>query len=344
MIPQRLSSVVRGSALATGIAALLGTADLASAQQGTFLAQSGLLVIEMESAPTVDDWQFSTSTPGFVGDGYFIWRGPDLFNSPGASGIFGFDFEVQTDATWILSLRNRHEDPDSTEENDVWIRMDGGQWVKVFSNFPGSVGNWTYESRFDFGSSQPMPQASYDLSPGVHRIEFSGRSRNFKMDRLHLHLPGHPGATDPNRPESPRRFGNPFCPPTQNSSGQPSFLEAFGSPRASDGDLVLRCTGLPQGVVGYFLASMDRGSQTTPPGSVGGLCLTGAIGRYAGDILNSGASSTISFRIDTGAIPQPSGSVAALAGDRWNFQFWHRDAGPSGPVSNLSAALEVRFE
>lgn len=344
MIPQRLSTVVRGTACAAGLFTLLGTATVAHAQQGTFLAQSGLLVIEMESAPAAGDWDFSTSTPGFTGDGYFIWRGPDLFNQPGAAGIFGFDFEVQEAGTWVLSLRNRHEDPDATMENDVWIRMDDDPWIKVFSNMAGSVGAWTFESRFDFASNLPMPQASYELTAGVHRIEFSGRSRNFKMDRLHLHRPGNPGATDPTRPESPRRFGAPFCPANPNSSGAVSVMEAIGSPVISDDNVILTCRDLPDGVLGYFLSSPQRGAVINPPGSVGTLCLGGGIGRYAGDILGSGDNGFVSLRIDANAIPQPTGSVAAQPGETWNFTFWHRDTTPSGPVSNFSRALEIDFE
>ncbi|MEM9382303.1 MAG: hypothetical protein AAGB93_20280 [Planctomycetota bacterium] len=344
MIPTRLSNVARGTALAAGLSTLLGTATVAHAQQGTFLAQNGLLVIEMESAPLVDDWEFSTSTPGFAGDGYFIWRGPDLFNQPGASGIFGFDFEIEEAGLWILSLRNRHEDPDATMENDVWIRMDDGPWIKVFSNMAGSVGAWTYESRFDFSSTQPMPQASYQLSSGEHRIEFSGRSRNFKMDHLHLHRPGAAGATDPTSPESPRRFGVPFCPADPNSSGAVSVMEAIGSPFVADDNVILTCRDLPQSIVGYFLAAPSRGPVVNPPGSVGSLCLGGGIGRYVGDVLGSGNDGFVSLRIDVNAIPQPTGSVAAQAGDTWRFTFWHRDTSPSGPVSNFSRAMEFLFE
>ena len=127
------------------------------------MAQNNLVAVQFESAPLVDSWTLSTSTPGFTEDGYFRWDGPNLFNSPGASGIFGFNFEVQQGGNYQLRLRNRHENPDATEENDVWIRMDGGPWVKTFSNMAGSVGAWTWESRFDFSHGN-QPNANYDLS------------------------------------------------------------------------------------------------------------------------------------------------------------------------------------
>ena len=297
--------------------------------------------MEIESGTPNDDWTLSSSTPGFTHEGYFRWDGPNLFNQPGASGIFGFDFELDQSATWILSLRNRHEDPDPTEANDVWIRMDSGPWIKVFSNFPNSVGNWTYESRFDQGS---QPQASYSLSSGAHRIELSGRSAGFKMDRIHLHTSGHPGATDPTRPESIRRFGTRFCPAAANSTGQWSIIDAFGTPVVADHLVILSCSRLPQSALGYFLVSRSSSGPVTPPGSVGTLCLGGGIGRYVNNVLTSGNDGIASFRIDLSALPQPTGSVAAVAGESWRFQFWHRDSGSQGPVSNFSKGVVLTFE
>ena len=31
-------------------------------------------------------------------------------------------------------------------------------------------------------------------------------------------------------------------------------------------------------------------------------------------------------------------------GDTWYFQFWHRDGGSTGPVSNMTDALRVQFQ
>ena len=336
MLTTGLSALVRRSAPCLLLASALAAPVAA---QGTFLAQDGLLVVELESAEPIGDWTLSTSTPGFINDGYFRWDGPNLFNSPGASGIFGFEFEVETAGNWILSLRNRHEDPDPTEDNDVWIRMDGGQWIKVFSNMPGSVGAWTWESRFDFGSNQP--QANYDLQPGTHLMEFSGRSNGFKMDRFHIYLPGHPGGNDPNRPESPRRFGDSYCGTSVNSTGSTSTIDAYGSPLVSANNALLICTDLPQNVLGYFLVSNTQGFVANPAGSDGNLCIGGDIGRFP---LSSGSAGFASIRLDLGTMPQSSGAVAVQPGEEWNFQFWHRDTGSQGITSNFSRGLAVTFQ
>ncbi len=326
--------------LATALATF-ATASTAAAQQGVFLDQNGLIAVQFETADPVDDWTLSTSTPGYTGTGQFQWDGPNLFNSPGAQGVFGFDFEVNTSATWFLSIRNRHENPDATEENDVWVRVDNGSWIKVFSNQAGSVGAWTWESRMDFGS---QPPASYNLSAGVHRIEFSGRSFGFKMDRFHLHLSGHPDSFSTSVPESPRRFGDSYCVAAPNSSGQVSEIEAFGSPVASANDVTLRTEGLPNSVLGYYVTSLNQAYIVGAGGSSGNLCVGANTGRYAGNVLSSGGTGSVELTINTASIPQPMGAVAATEGETWHFQFWHRDSSGGMPTSNFSRGMRFTFD
>ncbi|MDA7650827.1 hypothetical protein N8607_00865, partial [bacterium] len=80
-----------------------------------------------------------------------------------------------------------------------------------------------------------------------------------------------------------------------------------------------------------------------PSGSSGTLCLGGAIGRYAGSILTTGATGAVSMPVDLTALPSPNGSVAALPEDTWVFQFWHRDTSPTGVTSDFSPGLGVHF-
>ena len=118
-------------------------------------------------------------------------------------------------------------------------------------------------------------------------------------------------------------------------------MSASGSNIVADNDLVLRALGLPPNSFGFFLASTDQGFVAAPGGSQGNLCLGGAIGRYVGpgQIQNSGAGGTISLAIDNMQVPQPTGSVAIVAGETWNFQLWSRDI--SG--SNFTDGYEVTF-
>lgn len=328
---------LRSTGLALGA---LGLAAGASAQT-TYTAENNLVVIEFESSTIPGDWEESTSTPGFVGDGYIVWEGVNLFNSPGAQGIFGFDFEVFQGGNYRMNLRNRHEDPDPTEENDVWVRMDGGQWVKTFSNMAGSVGAWTWETRFDFDIGN-QPDANYNLSPGLHRIEFSGRSNGFKMDRVHLYRPGTPGSLDQNQPESPSRVGTGYCVANSNSTGVDGLTLGLGSSVARENDLTLRAINVPANQFGIFIVSDAEGFTPNLAGTQGNLCIGGGLGRYD-QILATGPAGEVEQAIDITSIPRPSTTDSAQASERWNWQFWHRDT-PAAGGANLSRALGVRFQ
>lgn len=333
---RRLASRRIIALVAAALPALALTQGTATAQF-TYIAQNNLVAIQFESAPLVDDWTLSTSTPGFTEDGYLRWDGPNLFNSPGASGIFGFDFEVQQSGNYQLRLRNRHENPDPTEENDVWVRMDGGQWIKTFSNMAGSVGAWTWESRFDFDHNN-QPNANFNLTPGVHRIEFSGRSFGFKMDQLHLYLPGAPGALDTNTPESPRRFGESYCSANVNSTGQRSTIRAFGSPELDDNSLTLTCRNLPPNQFGIWIASDQAGFMPNIGGTSANLCLSGP-GRYLA-VANTGPGE-VSLDVDLTRLPLPGGFVSAQVGTEWHWQFWHRD---NGGDANMSRGMRFTIQ
>lgn len=141
-------------------------------------------------------------------------------------------------------------------------------------------------------------------------------------------------------PEPPAIGGN-ICRGHPNSTGDYSYLTAFGdnSPTAAKS---LRVTNLPPNAAGYFLASLSSGSTNFPGGSSGLLCVSGSIGRYAGSVLNSGSSGQFDFVVDPTSIPQPTGSVPAMIGDRWYFQAWHRDANPSS-TSNFTNAILIGF-
>ncbi|MEM1447768.1 MAG: hypothetical protein AAF957_01185 [Planctomycetota bacterium] len=137
-------------------------------------------------------------------------------------------------------------------------------------------------------------------------------------------------------------FGQPYCTSVANSSGRAAEIQAVGTPLLVENELYLRCVDMPTGTFGYFLTSRTQGLVMNPGGSQGNLCLAGGIGRYIADVKNSGSSGSIEVRVDVQAIPQPTGAVAAMAGEAWNFQCWFRDANPT-VTSNLSNGIEVTF-
>ncbi|MEM1448638.1 MAG: hypothetical protein AAGI22_05965, partial [Planctomycetota bacterium] len=174
---------------------------------GAFLPDDGLLVVEFESGDAAGNWAEETALTGFTGTSYLRWTGPNLFNTPGTD-TFGFDLWVEDAGRYHFRIHNRHDDPDSTMSNDVWVRVDGGDWVKVFSS---TRGVWTWATRHEFSASD-KPLAEYTLARGNHRIEFSGRSNDFSIDRFHLYDDDVADPLNTTHPES-QTFGTGSAPP-----------------------------------------------------------------------------------------------------------------------------------
>ena len=175
----------------------LALAGLGAAQDCVYTMEDGLLVVELESLDAAGSWALEDDVPGHTGDGFLRWTGPNHFGEPG-NDPFAVDFLVREAGLYDFRIRNHHDHPDSTEANDVWVRMDGGAWVKLFSSIKGQ---WTWASNHEF-SHGDKPPAQYTLEAGEHRLEFSGRSFDFRMDRFHLFTPGHPHGQDTSAPES----------------------------------------------------------------------------------------------------------------------------------------------
>lgn len=141
-------------------------------------------------------------------------------------------------------------------------------------------------------------------------------------------------------------LGAGYCGAVPNSTGVPARLTATGSASAAANDLTLRTADLPSGSFAFYLASTTQAHVPMPGGSSGDLCLGGSIGRYVGpgQIQQAGAGGTIELALDVTRIPQPTGFVAAQAGETWSFQTWYRDVGPSGPTSNFSNGRAIQFQ
>ena len=166
-----------------------GVSELAPSDDTVLAASDGIVAVEVESHTATGDWVEETSKDDFSGDSYYRWDGPDLFHSPG-HGKLSWTFEIYEEGEYRLRIRNLHDDGDSTMENDCFVRMDGGEWIKVFSghDFP----TWNWETVFDPEDGGPKTSAAYDLDVGVHTFEISGRSRDFRIDRWHLYRTGTP--------------------------------------------------------------------------------------------------------------------------------------------------------
>ena len=140
-------------------------------------------------------------------------------------------------------------------------------------------------------------------------------------------------------------IGTQICSAQANASGAGASLVMNGSAIAADNDLTLDVRNLPADSLGYFLTSMDTIFLAGAGGSAGDLCIAStAIGRYAGNVLDSGAAGSVSFSPDLTAIPGPTGTVAAMAGETRFFQYWTRDLSGGNSTSNFSTAAGITFQ
>lgn len=141
-------------------------------------------------------------------------------------------------------------------------------------------------------------------------------------------------------------LGSNYCSTNPNSSGLSARMTASGSAAVADNDVTLSGIQLPASVPALFITSSTQGFVTNPSGSIGNLCLGGAIGRYIGpgQIQFSDAMGVVSLPIDLTMVPQSSGFVSVMVGDSRNFQVWYRDLVGGAPVSNFTDGLEITFQ
>jgi len=144
---------------------------------------------------------------------------------------------------------------------------------------------------------------------------------------------------------APVGVGANYCAAATNSTGVTGAMSAAGSAVAASNALTLTASRLPNNAFGFFLTSRSQGFVQNPGGSQGNLCLSGAIGRFVGpgQIKNSGATGAISLALDLTRQPTPTGFVAVVAGDTWNFTAWYRDVVGGTATSNFADGLAVTF-
>jgi hypothetical protein len=142
-------------------------------------------------------------------------------------------------------------------------------------------------------------------------------------------------------------LGTTYCTPgVSNSTGSPATIEATGSLTVASNDVTLTAESLPNNAFGFFLTSRTQGLVPNAGGSAGNLCLGGSIGRYVGpgQIQNSGTVGSFDLALDLPMTPTPTGLVAIVAGETWNFQAWHRDSVGGAATSNFTDAVSLTFQ
>ena len=210
---------------------LLACQSVSSAAEA-FVETNGRVMVEIESAPASEGWTPQTDLKGFTGQCYYTWTGPDMPKQPG-TGVLRYVVQIVQGGTYTLTIRNRHDLPDHTKQNDCYTRMDGGPWLKTFSS---KEGLWTWHSRHHW-TETIKGRCLYVLTPGVHVLEISGRSAGLSIDRLSLSH-SQAGKWDELAPPSPtvtvsdaqiaQATTRPVVMPASQPSSQPATAPASG--------------------------------------------------------------------------------------------------------------------
>lgn len=166
-----------------------------------FKEANGLIVIQPENHTLVTGWKKGTSVAGHTGNGYILWNGDDQ-STPG-NGLISYQLNIASPGRYLINLRSNKKDPNASEDNDVWMRVDSGQWYKTY-NGNQQINQWNWNTQYEIVQHQDIPAAFADFTSGLHTLSLSGRSNGFYIDRIHLYLPNL--ITDPfstSHPESP---------------------------------------------------------------------------------------------------------------------------------------------
>lgn len=133
-----------------------------------------------------------------------------------------------------------------------------------------------------------------------------------------------------------------YCESTANSTGDRGFLRMQGS-RSSTSAKTIVAEALPPGQFGLLLSGSATGFVPTPGGRAGNLCLGGDLGRYNATVAAANAAGVILYDMDSTAIPTSGGLQAALVGQFYQWQVWHRGIVSGTATSNDTNAVTILF-
>lgn len=157
-----------------------------------YVAVDHVFVIEAEDAEAVADWAVAADAEA-TGGRYMHWRGPNRYDEDGEHQGLRYCLRVETPGEYhlrIRMMRSRAGEPEIREDerNDLWLRIDGRHWMKLFANTPWE--EWGWDGGLDFHhlyGKRPRATLTFE-DPGVHCIEIAGRSEDVRLDRIHLAL------------------------------------------------------------------------------------------------------------------------------------------------------------
>jgi hypothetical protein len=145
---------------------------------GYFQEKDGIVVFEAECIKLTKGWLLENSIKDYSGEGYITWKDSTIIETNN-QGLLRYDFQITTQGIYTLKMRNYHSCEDFTECNDVFVKLDNGDWRK---NFNHTLSSWDWNSQQDL--NHVFSNSEFNLNKGIHTLYLSGRSKNFSIDKI----------------------------------------------------------------------------------------------------------------------------------------------------------------
>ena len=268
------------------------------------------------------------------------------------------------DAGPASNIAEMQDDTDRQQsQRDPMLAFDGGDYLLVYLSDDGAGGRDAYFTAFNVISQGTSLRIALTERRSALRAEDGTASRvalashfdgggpvsgGLSGNGLAVWIAEDPTGTDDEVGGSivaetqTYAVGRQVCTTNPNSTGRSAWISIMEGTVLDPTDaLDVRVTNLPPGTFGFLLTSQQLGFTANAGGSDGNLCLAGPIGRFTSNVQLSNAQGTSGVGVVLASIPQPFGSIAAVSGDRWHFQYWTRDTVGGVATSNFSNAATV---
>ena len=229
-----------------------------------------------------------------------------------------------------LSLNQNFPKVATTDEEFIvaYSEQSGGEWHTVTTALDLVEGSRLAisERRTDLGLADPglgtdgSPGMASRFSGGLYGSRYIGIGWEVNDSNANTHSVEAVTyyASNPDAPAWQ------YCDGVANSTGERGFLRLEGT-RSAFSSKTARVSSVPPQQFALLVCGDLFDHVPMAGGGQGTLCVGGNLGRYNGQIQQIDLAGQASFTIDPQMIPTGIGYFAASAGDRYNFQVWHRD-------------------
>ncbi|MGB3799239.1 MAG: right-handed parallel beta-helix repeat-containing protein, partial [Lewinella sp.] len=170
-----------------GIPPSIGADEFGADEDGDPGGVPGTPFFSFEAECTIrdGDWRLSEDLDA-SGNRFVSYTGCRCESTPSvqmADQYLNYDFVTSEAATFYLFLRL---DAPDVGRNSFWIRMDDGEWIKMWREEDGSA---LLTNGFEWRRvNDDADLVSFDLAPGAHTITVAAREPGTKLDKLVLSL------------------------------------------------------------------------------------------------------------------------------------------------------------